>query len=54
MASTMFDKIWGRHVVTEGPAVKDGYIYPLTGPGLGTKLLPDLPKREGVQVRCSR
>jgi L-alanine-DL-glutamate epimerase-like enolase superfamily enzyme len=45
---------WYKDVVTEVPAVKDGYIYPLTGPGLGTKLLPDLPKREGVQVRCSR
>jgi L-alanine-DL-glutamate epimerase-like enolase superfamily enzyme len=45
---------WYKDVVTEVPAVKDGYIYPLTGPGLGTKLLPALPKREGVQVRCSR
>ena len=45
---------WYRDVIAEVPTVKDGYIHPLAGPGLGTKLLPDLVKREGVQVRCSR
>jgi L-alanine-DL-glutamate epimerase-like enolase superfamily enzyme len=44
---------WYRDVITEVPAVKDGFIYPLAGPGLGTRLLPDLPKRAGVQVRRS-
>jgi len=33
--------------------VKDGFIHPLTGPGLGTRLLPDLLKREGVMVQRS-
>jgi L-alanine-DL-glutamate epimerase-like enolase superfamily enzyme len=44
---------WYKNVLTELPVVKDGYIYPLTGPGLGTKLLPDLLQQEGVQVRRS-
>jgi L-alanine-DL-glutamate epimerase-like enolase superfamily enzyme len=42
---------WYRDVLTELPVVKDGYIHALTGPGLGTRLLPDLLKREGVQVK---
>ena len=44
---------WYKDVITEVPTVKDGYIYPLTGPGLGTQLLPDLLKQEGVQLRRS-
>jgi len=44
---------WYKDVLTELPVVKDGFIYPLTGPGLGTRLLPDLLRREGVQVRRS-
>jgi L-alanine-DL-glutamate epimerase-like enolase superfamily enzyme len=44
---------WYRDVITEVPKVEKGYIYPPAGPGLGTRLLPDLPKREGVQVKRS-
>jgi L-alanine-DL-glutamate epimerase-like enolase superfamily enzyme len=44
---------WYHDVITEVPQVKDGYIFPLTGPGLGTRLLPDLLRQDGVQVRCS-
>jgi L-alanine-DL-glutamate epimerase-like enolase superfamily enzyme len=44
---------WYKDVLTELPVVKDGFIHPLTGPGLGTKLLPDLLQQEGVQVRRS-
>jgi hypothetical protein len=33
--------------------VKDGYIYGLAGAGLGTKLLPDVIKRDDVQVKRS-
>ena len=44
---------WYKDVLTDLPLVKDGHIHPLTGPGLGTRLLPDLLKQEGVQVRRS-
>jgi galactonate dehydratase len=44
---------WYQNVLTEVPAVKDGYIYPLNSAGLGTRLLPDLLKRPGVAVRRS-
>jgi L-alanine-DL-glutamate epimerase-like enolase superfamily enzyme len=44
---------WYGDLITEVPRVEDGTIYPLTGPGLGTRLLPDLLRQEGVQVRRS-
>lgn len=44
---------WYKDILTELPAVRDGHIYPLAGPGLGTKLLPDLASRPGVMVRRS-
>jgi L-alanine-DL-glutamate epimerase-like enolase superfamily enzyme len=45
---------WYRELVTEVPRVEDGYIYPLTGPGLGTELLPEVPSRPDAVVRSSR
>lgn len=44
---------WYKDIVTEVPKVEKGYIYPLEGPGLGTRLLPDLLKCEGVMVKRS-
>jgi len=44
---------WYKDILTELPLVRDGYIHPLTGPGLGTKLLPDLAKRPGVSIKRS-
>ena len=44
---------WYKDIITEVPRVKDGFIYPLTGAGLGTRLLPDLLRQDGVQVRRS-
>lgn len=44
---------WYKDVLTELPPVRDGYIHPLTGPGLGTKLLPGLLDRPGVSVKRS-
>ncbi len=41
---------WYRDLVTELPRIENGYAYPLTGPGLGTRLLPDLFKRDDVIV----
>jgi L-alanine-DL-glutamate epimerase-like enolase superfamily enzyme len=45
---------WYRELVTEVPRVEDGWIYPLTGPGLGTELLPEVPSRVDAVVRVSR
>jgi galactonate dehydratase len=45
---------WYRELVTEVPEVKDGYIRPLTGPGLGTALLPEVFSRADVHRRTSR
>jgi L-alanine-DL-glutamate epimerase-like enolase superfamily enzyme len=45
---------WYRDLVTELPAVADGHITSLTGPGLGTALLPDLKGRAGTLVTTSR
>jgi L-alanine-DL-glutamate epimerase-like enolase superfamily enzyme len=44
---------WYRDVLTTLPRVERGFIAPLDGPGLGTRLLPDLLEREGVAVRRS-
>jgi galactonate dehydratase len=41
-------------LVTDLPEVKDGTIRPLEGPGLGTKLLPDLRSRPDATVRITR
>jgi galactonate dehydratase len=40
-------------LVTELPAVVDGEIRPLEGPGLGTSLLPDLRSRPDATVRIT-
>jgi len=44
---------WYRELVTELPTVRDGYVTPPPGPGLGTELLPDLPARPDAHVRFS-
>lgn len=44
---------WYKDVLTDLPQVQDGCIYGLPGPGLGTRLQPDLVKRQGVRVRRS-
>jgi len=45
---------WYRQLVTNVPEVKDGYIYPLTGPGLGTALLPSVAERPDAHSHISR
>jgi galactonate dehydratase len=42
------------NLVTDLPEVKDGTIRPLEGPGLGTRLLPDLRARSDATVRITR
>ena len=44
---------WYKDILTELPVVRDGHIHPLSGAGLGTRLLPDLASRAGVTVRRS-
>lgn len=42
------------NLVTELPHVVDGMIRPLEGPGLGTRLLPDVKVRPDATVRVTR
>ena len=49
-----YTSTWYRDIVTVMPTLKDGYAYPMTGPGLGTELLPDLHKRKDAKVRWSK
>ncbi|HWI21890.1 MAG TPA: mandelate racemase/muconate lactonizing enzyme family protein, partial [Baekduia sp.] len=44
---------WYTELVTEIPEVRDGYIYPLSGPGLGTALLDGLTTRPDAHVRTA-
>ncbi|MDB5074106.1 MAG: dehydratase, partial [Chloroflexi bacterium] len=45
---------WYKELVTNVPEVKDGYIYPLTEPGLGTALRPEVFARQDVHRQTSR
>jgi L-alanine-DL-glutamate epimerase-like enolase superfamily enzyme len=44
---------WYRELVTEVPVIRDGYILPMQGPGLGTELLPAVFERPDLTVRRS-
>jgi len=44
---------WYKEIVTDLPRVADGHVYPMSGPGLGTRLLPDLMQRADAKVRRS-
>jgi L-alanine-DL-glutamate epimerase-like enolase superfamily enzyme len=48
-----FYSTWYRELVTEWPKVSDGFAYPLTAPGLGTKLMEDHLARPDVHRRSS-
>ncbi|MEI7969570.1 MAG: mandelate racemase/muconate lactonizing enzyme family protein [Betaproteobacteria bacterium] len=45
---------WYKDILTDLPEVRGGFVAPLPGPGLGTRLLPDLVQRGGAQVRSTR
>jgi L-alanine-DL-glutamate epimerase-like enolase superfamily enzyme len=45
---------WYRELVTQVPEVRDGNVYPLTGPGLGTELLPEVYARTDAHRQTSR
>lgn len=49
-----FYSTWYRDLLTELPLVEKGFVYPLTGPGLGTELLPDILSRPDVHCRITR
>jgi galactonate dehydratase len=42
---------WYQELVTELPRIENGQVFPMTGPGLGTRLLPDVPKRADALIR---
>ena len=44
---------WYRELVTNVPVIKDGYVLPMEGPGLGTELLPAVFERSDLTVRRS-
>jgi L-alanine-DL-glutamate epimerase-like enolase superfamily enzyme len=44
---------WYKELVTELPRIENGYVYPMSGPGLGTRLLPDVSSRPDATVRRS-
>jgi galactonate dehydratase len=49
-----FYNSWYQELVTDIPLVKDGYVYPLTGHGLGTSLRPEILTRPDVSCRETR
>ena len=44
---------WYKDLVTELPVIRDGYVYPMEGPGLGTQLSPALLARSDLRRRRS-
>jgi L-alanine-DL-glutamate epimerase-like enolase superfamily enzyme len=45
---------WYQDLLSDVPRVEGGFVYPLTGPGLGTKLCPELLERPDVQRAFAR
>jgi galactonate dehydratase len=48
-----FYKGWYNELVTTMPVIKDGYVYPMEGHGLGVELLPAVFARTDLTVRRS-
>ena len=48
-----FYRGWYNELVTVMPTIKDGYVYPMEGPGLGVDLLPAVYERPDLTVRRS-
>jgi galactonate dehydratase len=44
---------WYKELVTEMPTIRDGYVLPMEGPGLGTELLPGVFERSDLTARRS-
>ncbi len=45
---------WYREVMTELPDIRDGFVYPMSGPGLGTRLQPERLQGADCERRISR
>jgi galactonate dehydratase len=48
-----FYRGWYNELVTVMPTIKDGYVYPMEGVGLGVELLPAVFERADLTVRRS-
>jgi galactonate dehydratase len=48
-----FYRGWYNELVTTMPVIKDGFVYPMEGPGLGVELLPAVFERSDLTVRRS-
>jgi len=44
---------WYKELVTEVPTIRDGFVFPMEGPGLGTDLKPLVFARSDLTVRRS-
>lgn len=44
---------WYKEVVTTVPTIKDGFVYPMEGPGLGVDLLPEILNRDDLIIQKS-
>jgi len=49
-----FNHGWYREAVTDMPDIRDGYVYPSTAPGLGTRLRPDRFAAADCERRVTR
>jgi L-alanine-DL-glutamate epimerase-like enolase superfamily enzyme len=45
---------WYDELLTDLPEIRDGWVYPLPGPGLGTDLRPEVLERPDIDRRMSR
>jgi L-alanine-DL-glutamate epimerase-like enolase superfamily enzyme len=44
---------WYKELVTAVPTIRDGFVFPMDGPGLGADLLPSVFERSDLVVRRS-
>ena len=49
-----FTSGWYREVMTELPEIRGGFVYPMAGPGLGTKLQPGRLTAADCERRVSK
>jgi L-alanine-DL-glutamate epimerase-like enolase superfamily enzyme len=49
-----FTQGWYREVLTDLPDIRDGFVYPMAGPGLGTRLQPERLAASDCERRISR
>jgi L-alanine-DL-glutamate epimerase-like enolase superfamily enzyme len=42
---------WYKELVTDLPEIRNGFVHPMTGPGLGTRLQPGVLERKDATIR---